>query len=242
MPRLAAYGSYTANLGTIARVYDIGKQYLRFSQGSAEEDVLDELGKAFRLGENFYIIAGAGTGSVGSGDPTTGVYTALNARPGFKTAFGSASVTTVAGSFASACATAMQNMAGNNRAPTAIVVDHITYFTSIREGADAAGFWVNPAGGPTGFNVQNGQLQFWNVPIYYDTNLGGNATTKILIAAQWDAFKLYRGMEFRVDSSDQAGTRWDQNLVGYRGEEEIGFHAGTGVETGAAFLVTAVIP
>ncbi|HXI79894.1 MAG TPA: phage major capsid protein [Verrucomicrobiae bacterium] len=238
-----AYGSYTANLGTIARVYDIGKQYLRFSQGSAEEDVLDELGKAFRLGENFYIIAGAGTGSVGSGDPTTGVYTALNARPGFKTAFGSASVTTVAGSFASACATAMQNMAGNNRAPTAIVVDHITYFTSIREGADAAGFWVNPAGGPTGFQVlPNGQLHYWGVPVFWDSNLGTNATTKILIAAQWDAFKLYRGMEFRVDSSDQAGTRWDTNLVGYRGEEEIGFHAGTGVETGAAFLVTAVIP
>ena len=49
-------------------------------------------------------------------------------------------------------------------------------------------------------------------------------------------------MEFRVDSSDQAGTRWDTNLVGYRGEEEIGFHAGTGVEVGAAYLLTSVIP
>ena len=237
-----AYGSYTANLGTIARVYDIGKQYLRFSQGSAEEDVLDELTKAVILGENYYIIAGAGTGSVGSGDPTTGVYTALNARPGFKAAFGSASTTTVAGSFASACSTLLQNMAGNNRTPTAIVVDHITFFTATREGADAAGFWVNPAGGPTGFNVVNGQLHFWNVPVYYDTNLGTNATTKIAIGAQWDAFKLYRGMEFRVDSSDQAGTRWDQNLVGYRGEEEIGFHAGSAVEAGAAYLLTTVIP
>ncbi len=75
-----AYGSYTANLGTIARIYDVGKQYLRFSAGSAEQDVMDELQKAMALGENFYIIAGAGTGSVGSGDPTTGVYTALKPR------------------------------------------------------------------------------------------------------------------------------------------------------------------
>lgn len=238
-----AYGSYTANLGTIARIYDIGKQYLRFSAGSAEQDVLDELGKAMILGENYYMIAGAGTGSVGSGDPTTGVYTALNARPGFKAAFAAASTTTVAGSFASACATLAQNLAANNREATAIVVDHTTYFSAVRQGADAAGFWVNPAGGPTGFNITpSGQLRFWQIPIFYDTNLGTNATTKIAIGAQWDVFKLFRGMEFRVDSSDQAGTRWDTNLVGYRGEEEIGFHAGTGVEVGGAYLLTSVIP
>lgn len=238
-----AYGSYTANLGTIARIYDVGKQYLRFSAGSAEQDVLDELGKAIILGENYYIIAGAGTGSVGSGDPTTGVYTALNARPGFKAAFGSASSTTVAGSFASACSTLLQNIAANNREASAIVVDHTTYFTATRQGSDTAGFWVDPAGGPTGFNVTpSGQLRYWQCPVYYDTNLGTNATTKIAIGAEWDVFKLFRGMEFRVDSSDQAGTRWDKNIVGFRGEEEIGFHAGTGVEVGAGFLLTSVIP
>ncbi len=134
-------------------------------------------------------------------------------------------------------------MTANNREPTAIVVDHITYFTAVREGADAAGFWVNPAGGPTGFQTTpNGVLQYFGIPVLWDSNLGTNATTKIAIGAQWDAFKLYRGMAFRIDSSDQAGTRWDVNVVGYRGEEEIGFHAGTAVETGAAYLLTAVIP
>jgi HK97 family phage major capsid protein len=68
-----AYGSYTATLGTLARIYDVGKQYLRFSAGAAEQDVIDELTKAMRLGENFYVLAGAGTGSVGSGDPTYGI-------------------------------------------------------------------------------------------------------------------------------------------------------------------------
>ena len=68
-----AYGSYTANLGTMARIYDVGKQYLRFSAGAAEQDVMDELTRAAVLGENYYMLAGAGTGSVGSGDPTEGV-------------------------------------------------------------------------------------------------------------------------------------------------------------------------
>ncbi len=238
-----AYGSYTALLGTIARVYDVGKQYLRFSAGSAEADVMDELTKGVILGENYYIIAGAGTGSSGTGDPTTGVYTALNARGGFKAAFSSASASTVAGSFASACSTLLQNIAGNNREASAIVVDHMTYFSATRQGSDTAGFWVDPAGGPTGFNVSpSGQLRYWQVPVYYDTNLGTNATTKIAIGAQWDVFKLFRGMEFRVDSTDVAGDRWDKNLVGFRGEEEIGFNAATGVEVGAAFLLTSVIP
>jgi HK97 family phage major capsid protein len=239
-----AYASYTANLGTIARIYDVGKQYLRFSAGAAEQDVMDELTKAMRLGENFYILAGAGTGSVGSGDPTTGIYTALNARPGFKTAFASASNTTVAGSFASACASALKSLAQRSRVATGIVCDAVTLYSAINQGADAAGFWVNPAGGPTGFNVgYDGVVRFWNVPIYADPNFDSyTGTTKAMIAAQWDAFRLYRGMEFRIDSSDQAGTRWDQNLIGYRGEEEIGFHAGTAVEAGAAQLVTAVIP
>ena len=123
------------------------------------------------------------------------------------------------------------------------MVDHTTYFSATRQGSDTAGFWVDPAGGPTGFNVSpSGQLRYWQVPVYYDTNLGTNATTKIAIGAQWDVFKLFRGMEFRVDSTDVAGERWDKNLVGFRGEEEIGFNAATGVEVGAAFLLTSVIP
>jgi hypothetical protein len=79
------------------------------------------------------------------------------------------------------------------------------------------------------------------VPIYYDANLGTNATTKIAIGGEWDALKLYRGMEFRIDTSDVAGTRWDYNLIGFRGEEEIGFHAGSAVAVGAMQLVTSVI-
>ncbi|HEX5451880.1 MAG TPA: phage major capsid protein, partial [Candidatus Limnocylindrales bacterium] len=233
-------------LGTIARIYDISKQYARFSAGAAEQDVMDELTKAAILGENYYLIAGAGSGSVGTGDPTTGVYTSLNATPSFlsyKSAFSSASSSTLAGSFANACVSLISSLAGRNREASGIVVDSTTFFTAIGQGSDTAGFWVDPTGGPTGFTrTESGGLAFWGVPIYYDTNLGTNAATKIAIAADWKAFKLYRGMEFRIDSSDVAGDRWDKNLIGFRGEEEIGFNAETAVHAGAAQLLTAVIP
>lgn len=241
------YGSYTANLGTIARVMDIAKQYARFSAGAAEADVMDELAKAAILAENYYMVAGAGTGGTGTGDPTVGVYTSLNATPaflGYKGAkTGAASNSTVAGSAASAFAELFGLLAARNREASAVLVDSTTYWTMIAQGSDAAGFWVSPGGGPTGFTrTESGGLAFWGVPIYYDTNLGTNAATKIAIAAEWNAFKLYRGMEFRIDSSDVAGDRWDKNLIGFRGEEEIGFNAETPVHVGAAQLMTAVIP
>ena len=73
----------------------------------------------------------------------------------------------------------------------------------------------------------------------FNTNTG---TTKRAIVADWKAFKFYRGMEFRVDTSDVAGDRWDKNLIGFRGEEEIGINAKSSVFVGAAQLITGVIP
>ncbi len=242
------YGSYTANLVTFAAIYDYAKQYVRFSAGAAERDALDELAKAAALAENYEVIAGPGSGSVGSGDACLGVYTSLAATPtflGYKGAkTGSASNSTVAGSFAAAIAEIMGILAGRNRETQAVVVDHTTYFTALAQGSDSAGFWADPAGGPVkGFGRNDvGQLTFWGVPILYDTNLGTNATTKIMIAGEWDAAKLYRGMEFRIDTSDTAGDRWDKNLVGFRGEMELGFNAETPVHVGAFQLMTAVIP
>ncbi|MFI5042393.1 MAG: phage major capsid protein [Acidimicrobiales bacterium] len=237
------YGSYTANLGTIARVMDITKQYARFSAGSAEADVIDELTKAAILGENYYMIGGAGTGSVGVGDPTTGVYTALNASgvAAYKTAF-SPVATTLAGSAASGFAQAIGALAARSREASGIVVDAVTYWTIVGQGTDTAGFWVEPENGPTGFSrTASGALAFWGVPMYWDANLSSESTTKIALLADWAELKLYRGMEFRIDTSDQAGTRWDQNLIGFRGEEEIGFNASTALGVGALQLVTGII-
>ncbi len=240
------YGSYTANLGTLARVMDITKQYARFSAGAAEADVMDELTKAAILGENYSMAVGAGTGSVGTGDPTTGIYTALSAvgQVAYKTTFSGASNSTIAGSFATALTQINGALATRSRENQAVVVDAVTYWTVISQGSDAAGFWVSPTQGPTGFTrTESGGLAFWGTPIYYDANFNSNSsTTKVAIAGEWDKLKLYRGLEFRIDSSDVAGTRWDYNLIGFRGEEEIGFNALTAVATGAMQYATAVIP
>ena len=243
-----SYGSYTANLVTFASIYDVAKQYLRFSAGAAERDVLDELAKAAELAENYAVIAGPGTGTVGSGDATLGVYTSLAATPtwlGYRGAKAdTANSATLLGSFAKACVDITGSLAARNRQPEAIVVDATTYFTALGQGTDTAGFWVAPDGPAQGFSVDRltGGISYFGIPVYYDTNLGTSAATKIAIAAEWSAFKLYRGMEFRIDSSDVAGDRWDKNLVGFRGEMELGFNAETPVHVGAAQLLTAVIP
>ncbi len=239
------YGSYTATLGTLAKIYDVGKQYLRFSAGAAEQDVMDELTKSFALGENYAVIAGPGTGAAtpGVNDPTLGVYTALlTGVATYRTAHGSAASNTLLGSLAFALTEGAGALGARNRESQAWVVDATTFWTAIGQGTNEAGFFVNPAGGPTGFaRTASGELTFWNQPVYYDSNLGTNATTKIAIGGEWDAVKFYRGMEFRIDSSDVAGTRWDNNIVGFRGEEEIAINASSAVSVGAMQLITAVI-
>lgn len=240
-----AYGTYTATLGTLAKIYDVSKQYLRFSAGAAETDVMDEITKSMMLAENYAVMAGPGTGSAtpGVNDPTYGLYTALAAGALSYTSNQSAPANnTIVGSFAAGLQIASGALRARSRSATAWVVDATTFSTTIAQGTDAAGFFVNPAGGPTGFRMtDSGQLTFWGVPVYFDANLGANATTKIAIGGEWDALKLYRGIEFRIDSSDVAGSRWDDNLVGFRGEEEIGIHAGTAVSVGAFQLLTAAI-
>lgn len=236
-----AYGTYTATLGTFAAIYDIGKQYARFSAGAAEQDVLDELTKGAALAENFAVIAGPGTGSAtpGVNDPTKGVYTSILGN--FFTTAHTASASTVAGSAAAALASAFGTLAARSRDADAAVVDATSYWTLFSQGSDTAGFWMSELLG-AGFTIDGATLRWRGVPIYYDANLGTSATTKIALVGEWKALKFYRGMEFRVDSTDIAGDRWDKNLIGFRGEEEFGINADTAVQVGAFQLITGFIP
>lgn len=246
-----AYFSYTAILGTMARVYDISKQYARFSAGSAEQDVLDELTRAATLGEDYYVIAGAGTGSQGVGDPTVGIYTGLIADGTYTTTF-TPSATTLAGSFSGALAKMMGTLAAKGRTEVTAVTDATTFFTIMAQGTDAAGFFLAPAMGPSDVSPQGrvyglqqtsgGGLTFWGRDVKYDANFNTNTgTTKGAIAGEFKQAKLYRGMEFRIDTSDVAYLRWDQNLIGFRGEEEIGFNAYPAIATGAFQWCSSVI-
>lgn len=252
------YGSYTATLGTMALIYDVGKQYLRFSAGSAEEDIMDELAKAHRLGENYAVIAGPGTGqnTPGVSDPTCGVYTSLlAASPTYTTVFAGASASTILGNAGQAIAQGIAALTSRSRQPSAVVTDPITFWAILTQGSDSAGYFSGPttmAGGISlsneamraGFQPgSNGGVSFWGIPVVWDAQFNANTgSSKHMIVGDWKALRIYRGTEFRVDTSDQAGTRWDMNLVGFRGEQEFGVHAGAAVATGSFQLVTNVIP
>jgi HK97 family phage major capsid protein len=237
-----AYGTYTATLGTFAAIYDIGKQYAHFSAGAAEADVLDELTKGAALAENFAVIAGPGTGSAtpGVNDPTKGVYTSLLGNV-YTTAH-TASSSTVAGSAAQAIATGWTALLDRNRDADAVVMDATSFGTIWSQGSDSAGFWMSEFLG-AGFSIGGDNTLRWRgIPIYHDSNFDANAASKAAIIGEWKALKFYRGMEFRVDSSDIAGDRWDKNLIGFRGEEEFGVNADTAVAVGAFQLITGIIP
>ena len=241
--RNEAYGSYTATLGTFAAIFDQSKQYARFSAGAAETDVLDELAKAAKLAENFAVLAGPGTGSStpGVNDPTKGVYTSLLGN--VFTTVGSPAAGTIAGSAAAQLVAAFGALGSRSRTPSAAVMDVVTYWTLFSQGSDNAGFFLSELLG-AGFQTgPDNTLRWRGIPIYYDANFNVNtSTTKAAIVGEWKALKFYRGGEFRVDSSDTAGTRWDNNLIGFRGEEEYGVNADTAVAVGAFQLITNLIP
>jgi hypothetical protein len=173
-------------------------------------------------------------------DPTKGVYTSLLGNV-YTTAF-TGSASTVAGSAAAGLATAMAALGSRNRDADAAVVSATTFWTLWSQGSDSAGFWMSEFLG-AGFSIgSDNQLKWRGIPIYHDADLGTNAATKIGIIGEWKELKFYRGMEFRVDSTDIAGDRWDKNLIGFRGEEEFGVNADTAVAVGAFQLITGLIP
>lgn len=225
------YSNYSATLYTVALIYDLSTRFVRTSAGAAEADVLGELQRAFALGEAFYIYSGAGT------TEPTGILTALAAAaPTFDATFTGA--TTLVGSVVAGIATAAGRLGARNVTPTAAVMNGADYWTMFSQGADAAGFY---AGGAYrgGLDITpDGQARVWGVPVYPDNNI----TTDTLLIGNFKAAKLFVGLGYRVDTSTEAGSRWDQNLIGFRGEEDIAFDARTAVATGAFERITNLVP
>jgi HK97 family phage major capsid protein len=235
-----AYNGYTATMYTLARIYDIGNQFLRQSRGAAETDVLSELAAAFAQGEAYYVREGSG-----SSQPY-GYTSALTSGPAaFRTTF-TPSATTLAGSMAHSIADAAGALAGRGVRPDGAVLSASSYWTMLAQGTDSAGFFFNPASGPTAINALPGTLVSpFGVPVYPDADADLEGTAAVidnLVVGQWKKFKIYFGESYRVDSSDQAGTRWDTNLTGFRGEEEMGFDARPAVYAGYFQAITDITP
>ena len=62
------------------------------------------------------------------------------------------------------------------------------------------------------------------------------------IRGEFGAVQFFRGQGYRVDTSSEAGDRWDKNLTGFRGEEEIAFDARPSVYAGKFQRVSNAVP
>ncbi len=239
-----AYNGYTATMYTLARIYDISNQFLRASRGAAEQDVLSELAAAFAQGEANYIREGTG-----SSQPFGYTSALTNGPAAFRSSF-SPSATTLAGSIAVSIATAAGALAGRGVSAggrgLSAVLSASSYWNMLSQGTDTAGFFFNPAGGPEAINAPAGTLiSPFGIPVYPDAAADLQGTAAVidnLVVGDWKKFKVYYGESYRVDSSDQAGTRWDLNLTGFRGEEEMGFDARPAVYAGYFQMITDIIP
>jgi HK97 family phage major capsid protein len=238
------YNGYTATMYTLARIYDISNQFLRHSQGAAEQDVLSELAAAFAAGESDYIREGTG-----SSQPFGYTSALTNGPAAFRSTF-SPSATTLAGSVAKAIATSAGDLAGRGVTTggqgLSAVLSAAQYWNMLSQGTDTAGFFFNPASGPEAINAPAGTLiSPFGIPVYPDARsdqLGTAAVVDNLIVGNWKKFKLYFGESYRVDTSDQGSTRWDLNLTGFRGEEEMGFDARPAVYAGYFQMITDIAP
>ena len=227
--------NYTATLYTLARIFDVGNQLLRHSQGAAERLVRSKLARAFALGEDYYAIQGSGTSE------PYGLLTALGTSGTYVTTFSSPSYSTVAGNWASAAAAMAAAIANRGANPDGMVMNSSDYWLALASGADAAGFYVDPNGGSLTFNpagtAQTG-VGPWGLRLRHTPNM----PTDSAVVGDFRSAEFYRGQGYRVDVSSEAGDRWDKNLTGFRGEEEIAFDARPFVYTGYFQRVTNIKP
>jgi HK97 family phage major capsid protein len=237
-----AYNGYTATMYTLAQIYDIGNQFLRTSRGAAERDVLSELATGFAVGEAYYIREGSG-----SSEPFGYTSALTNGPAAFRSTF-TPSATTLAGSIATSIATAAGALSGRGHSSRDLsaVLAATSYWTMLSQGTDTAGFFFAPANGPEAINAPAGTLITpFGIPVYPDAAADVTNTAAVvdnLVVGNWKKFKIYFGQSYRVDSSDQAGTRWDTNLTGFRGEEEMGFDARPAVYSGNFQMITDILP
>lgn len=212
---------YSATFYTLAVIQDAANQWLRQTSGQGERLIRKRLAQAVGLGEAYYVLNGSGTSE------PKGLLTALGTSGTFVTSH-TASNSTIAGNAATAIAKASGAIAGRNRTPDGVVMNASDFWTFMAQGADAAGFYIAPTGGAASVNAvgsfENGGgpvMRVWGLPVYSDTNMPADS----LVVGAWKDCELYIGPDLRIDTSTEAGTRWDQNLTGFRAEEDMAFNA-----------------
>jgi HK97 family phage major capsid protein len=221
--------SASAYLFTIARIIEVGNQFLKQSEGAAEALVRSKLGRAFGLAEAHYILNGTG-----ANNQPKGLLTSIAAASGtYTTAYSS-------GVRADKLAEALGVLESRNYFATAIVVNPVDYWqivTDTQGSSGSGGYAVAPT---QGASMNAGQpergVSVWGVPLYRDPMM----TAGTALMGEWSAAQLFTGDEYRIDVSDEAGNLWARNLTGFRAEEEIAFNADPYVITGMFQRVTGL--
>ena len=101
-------------------------------------------------------------------------------------------------------------------------------------GTSGAGGWaIDPAVGAAGGQPTT---TLWGLRVLTCADLPSGTG----LVADWTAFDIFLGNDFRIDVSDSAGNRWDQNITSYRSEEDFGFTAEPPIRTGKLVKVTGI--
>jgi HK97 family phage major capsid protein len=221
-----SFNQATATLYQIAQIADIGNQLLRQSGGVAEGVARRRLGESFGVAESNFIVNGTGT------NQPLGILQAL-------LAFGDVLANRYAlssESRVSALAGGIAKLDARGVTPTAIVLNPTDYWTMLKEtlGTSGSGGWaVNPAAGAASGKPTT---TLWGLPVVRCADLASGTG----LIADWTTFDIYTGDGFQIDVSSEAGSRFDQNVTGFRAEEEFGFNAEPPVRTGKVVKVTGL--
>jgi len=227
-----SFNRATATLYEIAQIADVGNQLLRQSNGAAEQSARRRLAKQLGIAEATFI-----TNGTGSSQPL-GFFQAFLAYgdpAGYKTALNSESRAAALGRGISA-------LEGRgivaDRDNLCIVMHPTDYWEMATEtlGTSGSGGWtISPADGAA---ANPPITSLWGVPIRRDPWWPTAKIGTALIIERTDV-DIYTGDEYRVDVSD-AGSRFDQNVTGFRAEEMFGFNAEPYVRTGRVQQVTGL--
>ena len=221
----------TATLYTIAQIADIGNQLLRQSNGAAEAAARRRLGRSVGVTEATWITNGSGSSQplgffqafLAYGDPAA-----------FKTALSSEPRLAAIGRGIGALETR-----GIPRDNLVVVMSPVVFWEMSTEGLGttySGGWAVDPAGGAA---ANPPITSAWGVPLRSDPNWPSAQVGTALIIERSDV-EMYTGQEYRIDVSSEAGTRFDQNITGFRAEEEFGFNAEPYVRTGRVQKVLGI--
>ena len=217
------FGQATATLYTIAQIADVGNQLLRQSNGAAERSARRRLGASIGMREASYINNGSG-----SSQPLGFLQALMDFGDvaAFKTTLSSEPRAAALGRGIAALE-ARGFMADN-----LVIVMNPTDFWELNVeglGTSYAGGWaIDPAAGAAGSAPVT---RVWGVPIVRDPNWpAANAGTALII--ERSQVEVYTGQDYRIDVSAEGGNRFDQNITGFRAEEEFGFTAEPYVRTG----------